>query len=184
MIRQAYQRRPRDRAVQGRPSVRGRVAVITAVSGSAPWVTVVIAVAGVLAAVHLSTVRISVGDGRKCLGQGPWNRPARQIAVDTIVAARSLDLGWAQTFGLGVPFHRKTARLTVRPGPTLSLQVVTGEHIRISTPDPNAARELLAADQQEARWLMTDDRGSDPSASATACVHRLGKAGRSQQRSP
>ena len=55
------------------------------------------------------------------LGQGPWGHPARSVAASEVVDATSTSLSWAQVFGIGVRFHRRTTRLTVRPGPTLCL---------------------------------------------------------------
>lgn len=125
------------------------VAVGTAAAGVEPWVTAVSAAAVVLAAVHLSTVRIGIGTGQVQIGQGPWNRPARHVDPHAVVAGRTLELGWAQTFGIGTSWHRKTTRLTVRPGPTLELELDGGEHIRISIPDPDTARQLLPTARQE-----------------------------------
>lgn len=125
------------------------VTVIVASTGTNLWITIVIAVAMTLAAVHLSTVRISVGDSQLCIGQGPWNRPARKIAGEAILAAHSVDLRWAQTFGIGVAWSHLATRMTVRPGPTLYVELNTGEQIRISTPDPAAACELLPPAKKE-----------------------------------
>jgi hypothetical protein len=61
------------------------------------------------------------------------------------VSAADENLGWQQVFGFGIRFHRKTQRLTVRPGPALCPRLAGGEHLRISTPDPAAARSLLLA---------------------------------------
>ena len=68
-----------------------------------------------------------------------------QVAASEVVDAASTTLSWAQVFGIGVRFHRRTTRLTVRPGPTLCLTLRSGERIRISTPDPESARRLLPA---------------------------------------
>jgi len=42
-----------------------------------------------------------------------------------------------------VPFHWRTTRLTVRPGPALVLVLSDGEYIRVSTPDPAVAAQLI-----------------------------------------
>jgi hypothetical protein len=117
----------------------------TAAAGEPAWVIVPVALAIVIASIHLSVVRLSIGAGRIVVGQGPWNRRARVIPVEAVTSAADEDLGWPQVFGLGIRFHRKTERLTVRPGPTLCLRLAGGEHLRISTQDPAAARSLLPA---------------------------------------
>jgi hypothetical protein len=43
------------------------------------------------------------------------------------------------------PGHVRTTRLTVRPGPALVLSLTTGEYIRVSTPDPDAAVAIIGA---------------------------------------
>jgi hypothetical protein len=121
----------------------------TAAAGEPAWVIVPVALAIVIASIHLSVVRLSIGAGRIVVGQGPWNRRARVIPVEAVTSAADEDLGWPQVFGLGIRFHRKTERLTVRPGPTLCLQLAGGEHLRISTQDPAAARSLLPAAGKE-----------------------------------
>jgi hypothetical protein len=93
---------------------------------------------------HLATVRLCVSADRILLGQGPWRRPARVIDAADVLECSVSSLGWAQIFGFGVPFRQRTTRLTVRPGPTLCLTVCGGEHVRVSTPDPAAAREILS----------------------------------------
>lgn len=125
------------------------VAVAAANSGAAWWITLLITIVMAATALHLSTVRLAVGDGQICVGHGPWNRPARLIATSAVVEADSLTLGWAQSVGVGVPLHRKTTRLTVRAGPAIHLVLDNGEHLRISTPYPDAARELLEVRREE-----------------------------------
>jgi hypothetical protein len=122
----------------------------TAAAGWPAWVTVPGVTAIVAAAIHVSVVRLSIGAGRIVVGQGPWSRRARVIPVETVTSAADEDLGWPQVFGFGVRLHRKTGRLTVRPGPTLYLQLAGGEHLRISTQDPAAARSLLPAAGKQA----------------------------------
>lgn len=125
-------------------------AIIAAAARSPVWLAAVFVIVVLLAAADQSTVRLSVGGGRLVLGHGPWNRRVRTLPADEVVAADSTNLRWPQVFGIGVRFHRKTTRLTARPGPTLHLELRTGEHIRISTPDPDAARTLLIPTEQEA----------------------------------
>ena len=116
----------------------GAFGAATAAAGGPVWVTVLGVMAIVITSIHVSTVRLSIGAGRIVVGQGPWSRRARVIPVDAVASAADEDRGWQQVFGLGTRFHRKTERLTVRPGPTLCLQLAGGEHLRISTPDPAA----------------------------------------------
>ena len=123
---------------------------VTATAGGPVWVTVPGVMAIVITSIHVSTVRLSIGAGRIAVGQGPWSRRARVIPVETLVSAAGENLGWQQVFGLGTRFRRKTQRLTVRPGPTLCLQLAGGEHLRISTPDPAAACSLLPAAGKQA----------------------------------
>jgi hypothetical protein len=92
---------------------------------------------------HVATVRLCVSADRILLGQGPWHHPARVIDAADVLECSVSTLGWAQIFGVGVPFHRRTTRLTVRPGPTLCLTVRGGEYVRVSTPDPDTARQIL-----------------------------------------
>ena len=128
----------------------GATGIMAATARAPVWLTAVLVIVVLLAAADQSTARLSVGGGTLVLGHGPWNRRVRTLPADEVVAADSTNLRWPQVFGIGVRFHRKTTRLTVRPGPTLQLQLRTGEHIRISTADPEAARTLLTATEQEA----------------------------------
>ena len=123
---------------------------VTATAGGPVWVTVLGVMAIVITSIHVSTVRLSIGAGRIVVGQGPWSGRARVIPVEAVAFAADENLGWQQVFGLRTRFHRKTERLTVRPGPTLCLQLAGGERLRISTPDPVAARSLLPAAGKEA----------------------------------
>lgn len=98
----------------------------------------------VLVAIHQAIVRLMVSPDRIRIGQGPWGRPGRSIMTATVRDAHAERLSRAQTFGIGVPFHWRTTRLTVRPGPALVLVLSDGEHIRVSTADPAAAAQLIA----------------------------------------
>lgn len=111
------------------------------------------AAAIVLTGIHLATVRLTVSPERIRIGQGPWPRAGRSIRAAAVRDARAENLGLAQIFGIGVPFHRRTTRLTVRTGPTLVLVLDSGEYIRVSTPDPAAAARLLGS---------REDPGSQP----------------------
>lgn len=118
------------------------VAALCIVFGVA-WAGAAAAVVIVVVGVHESTVRFSIGSRHIVLGQGIWSLRSRVISTDRVVQSWSTSLSWPQVFGLGVPFHTRTSRLTVRPGPTLCLVLAGGEHLRISTSDPNLARALL-----------------------------------------
>jgi hypothetical protein len=94
-------------------------------------------------AAYLASVRVTVGAGRVILGQGPLPWPTRVIPVSLIADARAENLTSGQVFGIGVPWHRRTTRMTVRPGPTLVLSLRTGEWVRVSTRDPGAAVAII-----------------------------------------
>jgi hypothetical protein len=119
-------------------------AVFTAVVGTPVWVTAVGAAAMLITAAYLSLVRLSIGTDRILVGHG-LSGHARVIPAEAVASATEEHLRWAQVFGIGVSFHRATQRLTVRPGPTLHLQLTTGEHLRISTPHPATARSVMSS---------------------------------------
>jgi hypothetical protein len=113
---------------------------------------------------HLATVRLCVSTDRILLGQGPWRRPARVIDAADILECSANSLGRAQIFGVGVPFHRRTTRLTVRPGPTLCLTVRGGEYVRVSTSDPAAAaQEILSTRSSPSACSPATDRNASSS---------------------
>jgi hypothetical protein len=122
-------------------------AVILAVLGSPSWLIPIAVVAILAASLHVATVRLSIGDGRVLIGLGPWGLRARAFSVDDVLGAETANLGWAEVFGIGAPLHWRTTRLTVRPGPTLCLDVRGHEHIRISTANPQTARALLTSER-------------------------------------
>ena len=124
-------------------------AAFVAAAGGSVWIVALVVVVILLTAIHLSVVRLSIGGGRVVLGQGPWNRGARVIAADSVVAGRILTVRWAQAFGVGIAFRRKSTRYTVRAGPAVELSLQGGEQIRISTPDPEAALTLLPITRKE-----------------------------------
>jgi hypothetical protein len=119
--------------------------VLTVMNGVPIWVSAVATVAMLIAAVHLSTVRLAIGAGRIVIGHGPWGGPGRTVPCEAVASATEERLRWPQVFGVGVRFHHRSERLTVRPGPTLHLELVTGEHLRISTRRPTDARALLSS---------------------------------------
>jgi len=96
-----------------------------------------------LTGIYVATVRIAVGAKLIVLGQGPFGRPRWGIPLPDVADAQAVSLSAAQVFGLGVPFHWRTTRMTVRPGPTLVLHLTTGDYVRISTPDPRAAVAII-----------------------------------------
>lgn len=137
-------------------------AAVCAATARLPGPALVMAAAGavaiLLAGIHLATVRLTVSPERIRIGQGPWPRPGRSISAAAVREAHAEDLGLAQIFGIGVPFHRKTTRLTVRTGPTLVLVLDSGEYIRISTPDPGAAVRLIGAREETSRQPASGER--------------------------
>jgi hypothetical protein len=113
-----------------------------------PVGSAVVAAAGaaaiVLAGLQMATVRLMIGPGYVRVSQGPWGRPGRVIPAGAVREARARRFSFLQAFGIGVPFHWKMTRLTVRPGPALELILSDGECIRVSTPDPATAALLIA----------------------------------------
>jgi hypothetical protein len=123
--------------------------VAVAVAGAAPlWLGAVVGLVVLAAGGYLATVRLAVGGGRIVLGQGPCGR-GRVIDTARVAETGASVLTWPQAFGIGLPFARRTTRLTVRPGPTLRLRLDDGEVIRVSTADPGAARRLIITDEEE-----------------------------------
>jgi hypothetical protein len=97
----------------------------------------------VLAGVQMATVRLMASPGFIRVGQGPWGRPGRVIPAGEVREAQARQFSFLQCFGIGVPFHWKVTRLTVRPGPALELILTDGECIRVSTPNPVTAAQLI-----------------------------------------
>jgi hypothetical protein len=136
---------------------------VTAFLSGSGWITgAAVALVIVLAGIHLATVRLMVSPERVRIGQGPWRCSGRSIMTDAVLDARAERLGLAQTFGVGVPFHWRTTRLTVRPGPALVLVLADGEHIRASTPDPAAAVQLILGDRRMAGADVPRSPGESP----------------------
>jgi hypothetical protein len=106
------------------------------------WGSVVLVVALALTAVYLSTARLVVGPDRISVGIGPVGR-GRLLARADVVEAGVADLTRAQAVGLGLPWARRTTRLTVRPGPALVLRMAGGEVVRVSTPHPELAVRMI-----------------------------------------
>jgi hypothetical protein len=104
-----------------------------------PLAGLVVAATGV----YLTTVRLAVGAERIVLGQGPWPRSGRVIPTSLVAEAHAESLTLGQVFGFGIAWHSRTTRMTVRPGPALALSLRTGEYIRISTRDPDAAVAVI-----------------------------------------
>ena len=159
-LRQAY-----SSTVVAPASILASAVVAAAVCGATarlPGPALVMAAAGavaiLLAGIHLATVRLTVSPERIRIGQGPWPRPGRSISAAAVREVHAEDLGLAQIFGIGVPFHRRTTRLTVRTGPTLVLVLDSGEYIRVSTPDPGAAVRLIGARAETSRQPASGER--------------------------
>lgn len=119
------------------------VAGIAELSGGPWWAAALVVLAILLTGLQVATVRLSIGNGKVLVGMGPWGLMARRFAMADVVEAEATNLGWRQIFGVGAPFRRRTTRLTIRPGPTLVMTVRGNELVRISTADPERARELL-----------------------------------------
>ena len=109
----------------------------------APVARLLPAAAVFLTGIYVATVRITVGQKLIVLGQGPFGRPRWGIPLLEVADAQAVSLSRAQVFGFGVPWHQRTTRMTVRPGPTLVLRLTTGDYVRISTPDPGAAVAII-----------------------------------------
>jgi hypothetical protein len=114
-----------------------------ALGGVAAWWSVPVGLLVPAVSVHQSVVRIAVSPQQVVVAQGFWPRRGRTIDASAVVEAADADLSWAQTFGLGVPPHLRTNRLTIRPGATLRLRLSDGERLSVSTSDPVAALRLL-----------------------------------------
>ncbi len=129
-------------------AVAGVAAVVVAVLSPAlhlRWpATVLAAVAIIAVGLHFAVVRLAVGRDRVLISQGPWRWPTRSIAATDVLACGCASLNWAQVFGFGVRFRWRHYRLTVRPGPTLWLDLRGAEHITVSTPDPTQAMTILS----------------------------------------
>ena len=126
------------------------VALITVnvLIGAPLWIAVPGALLIVAATIHVATVRLSIGGGRIVLGQGPWPGHGRVLDAATVTAATAVDLTWAQAFGAGLPAHRRTTRMSIRPGPALSLVLHDDEHVVITTAHPDAALCLLTTTEE------------------------------------
>jgi hypothetical protein len=129
-------------------TVGGAIALLAGVGlgvvGHVPiWVAAGTAIIVALAAVYISTVRLAVGGDRITIGLGPIAWRARGLATSDVIDAQATSISGAQVFGLGLPWHSPTTRLTVRPGPTLVLRLVDGEVVRVSTPEPELAVQLI-----------------------------------------
>ena len=107
------------------------------------WIAVGVALVVILAGVQLSVVRAAFGPERIVTGHGWWGR-GQVIGAREVVSAVAADLTWPQVFGIGLTTARRTARYTVRPGPTVSLRLRDGELVRISVDDPGTALGVLA----------------------------------------
>jgi hypothetical protein len=108
-----------------------------------PWeIGVLAGLVLVTAGWWLATVRLAVSDDALRVALGPLGR-ARRIPAADVAVAGTADLTRTQVLGLGLPWRARTTRLTVRPGPTLVVELRSGEMLRVSTPDPAAAAQLL-----------------------------------------
>ncbi|CUU60575.1 hypothetical protein Ga0074812_14253 [Parafrankia irregularis] len=93
---------------------------------------------------RLATARLLIsGDGVR-VGAGLRGR-ARWIPRERIASIGTAHLSWPAVFGVGLPLSRLMTRLTVRPGPTVTLSLTSGERLWISAANPASAAALLAA---------------------------------------
>jgi hypothetical protein len=98
---------------------------------------------------YLAVVRLAVKPGDLTIAQGRGDRHPREIHRSEVARAEVATLTWSACFGIGVPAHWRTTRLSVRPGPTLVLTLTDDELVRISTPDPATAIEVLTGVRPE-----------------------------------
>ena len=91
-------------------------------------------------------VRLAVTSEQVLLGNGLHRWPTRRVEVRDIVSACSGEVTRLQALGLGERFVKST-RLTVRQGPILILVLASGEQIRVSTPHPDDALDVLRSAQ-------------------------------------
>ena len=110
-------------------------------------IIVLLAVGGV--GVYLAGLSVAVTRTYVEIGQGRRESNPRRISSYEIVEASTAELTtWSQVFGFGLPRPAGTTsvtRLTVRPGPTLVLELTSGEVVRVSTPDPARAIAALGS---------------------------------------
>lgn len=118
-------------------------AVIPQLVASFPiWGSVLTAAVIAVTAVYISTVRLAVGRDQISLGLGPIGR-GRRLPTADVIAAECAELSLAQALGIGVPLAWRTTRLTVHAGPALVLKLAGGEVVRVSTPSPDSAVEII-----------------------------------------
>ncbi len=143
--------------------VLAAAAVVVGILPRGPWpLAVLTAVALVVTGVHLGTVRLAVRADLVRVGQGPWPG-GRRIPVAAVHQVRVACLNRRQAFGVGLPWHVRTTRLTVRRGPALALVLSTGERLWISTADPAVAARLITPSGSTPGALVTmPDRPRQP----------------------
>ena len=136
----------RGHAVAG--GVLGLVALALPAVG-VPWpVAIAAAVLVVVTGVQLGTVRLAIGETGILVTAGVIGR-ARRIPRTRVRTATVVSLSRARAFGIGLPLRARTTRLTVRPGPTLVVELDDGEVLRISTAEPARAADRLVVTTKE-----------------------------------
>lgn len=121
----------------------GVAAILEALQADLWPVAIVVVVGFAVLGYLLSGVSLAIGHARITIGQGRWEREPRIVHASEVRQMEGRDLTWLQCFGVGIEDDEKTTRLSVRPGPTLILTLYDGEQIRISTPDPATAMDLI-----------------------------------------
>lgn len=97
---------------------------------------IIVFVALSAAGVYLAGTGISATRTYLEISQGRRERDPRYISNDEITVIAAEQLTWSQVYGIGLPRADKNTRLTVRPGPTLMVELRTGEVIRVSAAEP------------------------------------------------
>ncbi len=106
------------------------------------WLVAPVTLLLAFTASYSAVVRLAVTPEQVLLGNGLYRWPTRRVEVCDIVSASSGEVTGLQALGVGERFVKST-RLTVGRGPILILELRSGEQIRISTPHPADALEVL-----------------------------------------
>ncbi|MGI8679731.1 MAG: hypothetical protein ACR2LX_13820 [Jatrophihabitans sp.] len=120
------------------------VAVLLVALDSALWPLAIVAflvAAGV--GYYLAPLTVSIDARHLVISQGRTDKEERIIPVDDITAVETRTVTWQQAFGFGIESDDLTSRLTVRPGPALFVSLISGEQLRLSAADPQAAIAAL-----------------------------------------
>ena len=131
------------------------LAVVAGVFAAAagPVAAILVALLVAISSIFVSTVRLVVGPEHVVLGWGPLPWPSRPLPMAAVAGAEAESLSVREVLGGGPAWRwgMTRTRLTIRPGPTLALTLKSGERIRISTADPQAAVDRIHAVQTNGR---------------------------------